>query len=49
MATKTEKKPVAALPQAQQPQPTVKRVRRVEPIVDELYHWIKTGVDKQPV
>ena len=52
MATKTEKKPVAALPQAQQPQqpqPTVKRVRRVEPIVDELYHWIKTGVDNTTV
>ena len=22
------------------PPPTVKRVRRVEPITDELYHWI---------
>jgi hypothetical protein len=47
MARKTQKKPVAAPPQT--PPATVKRVRRVEPIVDELYHWIKTGVDNKTV
>jgi hypothetical protein len=40
MATKTRKKPVATMPQVTQPPPPVKRVRRVEPITDELYHWI---------
>jgi hypothetical protein len=51
MATKTAKKIVAKMPQATIPptQPTVKRVRRVETITDELYKWIKTGIDKSAV
>jgi hypothetical protein len=45
MATKPKTKPwwQATL----NPNQPVKRIRKVEPVTDELYHWIKNGVQNK--